>query len=164
MSRSSVVYNYTCPHCEARYVGSTLRTLHIRTSEHAGRSHRTQRPLSCPPQSSIRDHVEQSCDQFSPITVDNFNIIGSTKDKISLRILESLHILNTKPVLNDTNSAFPLNIVVQFLYDFIFVRIDTPYFYPLFLNLFQKKKNLDLLSVYFSIFFYKYLLFLQNKN
>ena len=35
-SRSSVVYKFNCSLCEAMYVGSTSRTLCIRTAEHKG--------------------------------------------------------------------------------------------------------------------------------
>ena len=35
-SRSCVIYKYVCSQCEALYVGSTIRTLHTRMSEHLG--------------------------------------------------------------------------------------------------------------------------------
>ena len=37
--------------------------------------------------------------------------IGSTSSAIGLRILESLHIFKLKPVLNDSQSSYPLSIV-----------------------------------------------------
>ena len=40
-SRSCVIYKYACSQCEAMYVGSTIRTLHTRMSEHLGVSPRT---------------------------------------------------------------------------------------------------------------------------
>ena len=40
-SRSCVIYKYVCSQCEATYVGSTIRTLHTRMSEHFGVSPRT---------------------------------------------------------------------------------------------------------------------------
>ena len=45
-SRSCVIYKYVCSQCEALYVGSTIRTLHTRMSEHLGMSPRTGQPLS----------------------------------------------------------------------------------------------------------------------
>ena len=40
------------------------------------------------------------------------DIFLTTPDLVSLRILESLHIFKSKPKLNDSNSSFPLNIVL----------------------------------------------------
>ena len=110
MSRSSVVYKYGCPLCGDQYVGSTSRTLFVRASEHGGRSHRTGALLTCPPHSAIRDHCEQTC--LGPVSYDDFNILAVAPDLVSLRILESLHIFKSKPKLNDSNSSFPLNIVL----------------------------------------------------
>ena len=69
----------------------------------------TGRPLTAPPHSAIRLHCEQVHDV--PVKADNFSIIDSTQNTVSLRILESLYIQKLKPELNDTNNAFPLNIV-----------------------------------------------------
>ena len=110
MSRSSVVYKYGCPLCGDQYVGSTSRTLFVRTSEHGGRSHRTGALLTCPPHSAIRDHCEQTC--LGPVSYDDFNILAVALDLVSLIILESLQIFKFKPKLNDSNSSFPLNIVI----------------------------------------------------
>ena len=110
MSRSSVVYKYSCPLCGDQYVRSTSRTLFVRASEHGGRSHRTGALLTCPPHSAIRDHCEQTC--LGPVSYDDFNILAVAPDLVSLRILESLHIFKSKPKLNDNNSSFPLNIVL----------------------------------------------------
>ena len=105
---AGVVYEYCCPACGMRYVGSTLRNLYVRVSEHAGRSFRTDLPLSNPPQSSIRCHAD-SCDVS--VKQEHFRIIGNAKFNTDLRILESLHIFKSKPRLNDTRSAYPLNFV-----------------------------------------------------
>ena len=108
-ARSSVVYKYQCIQCDAEYVGSTHRTLHTRTCEHRGLSHRTELPLGAPPHSAVRLHCENVCGAL-PRT-SGFKIIGHDPNFITLRILESLHILKKKPALNDTNSSFPLHIV-----------------------------------------------------
>ena len=108
-SRSSVVYKFNCSLCGTTYVGSTSRTLCLRTAEHKGISCRTGRPLTAPPHSAIRLHCEQAHDV--PVKAENFSILDSTQNTVSLRILESLYIQKLKPELNDTNSAFPLNIV-----------------------------------------------------
>ena len=109
MSRSSVVYKYGCPLCGDQYVGSTSRTLFVERVSMAG-SHRTGALLTCPPHSAIRDHCEQRC--LVPVSYDDFNILAVAPDLVSLRILESLHIFKSKPKLNDSNSSFPLNIVL----------------------------------------------------
>ena len=59
--RSSVVYSYTCPGCQAGYIGSTTRTLKVRTDEHKGQSSRTGRFLHNPPHSAVREH-SHACD------------------------------------------------------------------------------------------------------
>ena len=103
---ASLVYEFSCAQCASEYVGSTTRTLHTKVTEHAGRSFRTGSILSVPPHSMVRTHSE-SCEV--PVTLDYFCIIGSTSSAIDLRILESLHIFKLKPVLNDSQSSYPLN-------------------------------------------------------
>ena len=106
--RSSVVYKFCCELCSSEYVGSTTRSLIVRSSEHAGRSHRTGNRFSNPSASNIRDHAE-SCG--SPISLDQFTIIDQCNKAIDLRILESLYIFKLQPKLNSMQSAFPLAIV-----------------------------------------------------
>ena len=105
---SSLVYKFSCVHSTSEYVGSTTRALRTRVSEHVGRSHRTGAPLSKPPHSAIRNHSDQCVCEMS---LDNFKILGYASEPSELRILESLFIAKIKPSLNDTNSAFPLQIV-----------------------------------------------------
>ena len=105
--RSSVIYKFCCEHCSSEYVGSTTRSLIVRSSEHAGRSHRTGNRFNNPSASQIRDHAE-TCG--SPITLDQFTIINQCNKPIDLRILESLYIHKLQPKLNSMQSAFPLSI------------------------------------------------------
>ena len=42
---------------------------------------------------------------------EDFNIVGTASNVKKLKILVSLHIFKTWPVLNDMQSSFPLNIV-----------------------------------------------------
>ena len=105
---ASLVYNFCCARCASEYVGSTIRTLHTRVDEHDGRSFRTSSILSVPPHSMVRTHSE-SCG--FPVTLDDFCIIGSTSSAIDLHILESMHIFKLKPILNDSQSSYPLSIV-----------------------------------------------------
>ena len=81
----------------------------FRCSKHAARSHRTGRRLAVEPHSAVRQHCEQASD--APISIDSFKVIVYDKNSVSLLILESLYIFKNKPVLNDVNSAFPLNII-----------------------------------------------------
>ena len=106
--RSGLVYEFSCAQCASRYQGSTLRNLHMRVAEHSGKSFRTQANLSKPPESAIRAH-SQNCP--CEITIDKFRILGYNSNLIDLRILESIYIFNTKPTLNNSDSAYPLNIL-----------------------------------------------------
>ena len=108
--RASVVYKYVCPRCGSLYVGSSSRTLGVRSREHAGVSYRTGNPLSQPPQSAIRDHTI-SCTSPTSLELENFSIIGTSSNITELRILESIHIFKLKPILNNTISAHPLYIL-----------------------------------------------------
>ena len=111
-ARSSVIYSYVCPICGAQYVGSTCRMFSSRRAEHMGLSHRTGRRLALPSHSSPRQHCEQSHD--AAIVPDSFKILAShsaNDSSVSIRLLESLYIHNLRPVLNETNSAYPLYIV-----------------------------------------------------
>ena len=90
------------------YYGSTIRTLYTRVSEHKGLSDRTGKPVVKPKHSSIRDHV-MTCG--SDIPIDNFKIVANNNKEIDLRIIESIFIHKDKPMLNDTNSSFPLKLL-----------------------------------------------------
>ena len=102
--RSSVVYKYTCPSCQAGYVGSSIRAFKVRSDEHLGQSSRTGRRMHSPPHSSVRDHAEQ-CNVIP--SRQHFEILDSSSNK-DLRLLESLYIKALKPRLNNTQSAVPL--------------------------------------------------------
>ena len=107
--RSEVIYKYCCPSCGSCYVGSTIRNLATRVSEHIGVSVRTGIELTTPSQSYIREHL-YSCNGGN-ITLDNFNILGTCENQTDLRITESLYIHTLKPSLNSSQSAYPLSIV-----------------------------------------------------
>ena len=105
---SSLVHKFNCARCASEYVGSTIRTLHTRVAEHAGRSFHTGSLLLVPPHANIRQHA-LSCGV--PVSIDNFKAMGNTKFHTDLRILESLFIHKLKPKLHDAQSVFPLRIV-----------------------------------------------------
>ena len=102
--RSSLVYQYSCPSCTYRYVGSTYRNFYMRVNEHSGKSFRTGQRVAKPVCSSILDH-SFLCN--GNVNFSNFKILGYENSK-KLRILESLYIFKTKPELNDLRSAQPL--------------------------------------------------------
>ena len=100
--RSKIIYKFTCEACEAFYIGSTKRSLHQRSSEHKGISFLTGNPLTSLSPSSIRAHAHK---HKHPINTEDFKIIGSVRDEMDLRTLESLFIREQKPSLNDMSSA-----------------------------------------------------------
>ena len=103
--RSCVVYEYQCLSCNARYVGSTIRSFRSRRAEHFGKSVHTGRPLTKPSFSGIRLHAE-TCDH--PLVEQNFKILRSLPDQQSLLIAESILIKKTKPLLNINTNAVEL--------------------------------------------------------
>ena len=104
---SSVIYKFSCSQCESDYVGMTSRNLYMRISEHMGKSFRTGAFLAHPPHSAIREH-SNTCN--NKIHSSNFKILASASCTIDLKILESLHITKSKPVLNNMQSSYPLSI------------------------------------------------------
>ena len=77
-----------------------------RISEHRGISPRTGNPLSTPPFSSIRHHVEQQKNEHTNynITIDQFKILLTCPSDFELTIRESILIHQLQPHLNDLNS------------------------------------------------------------
>ena len=102
--RSSIVYQYSCASCSNHYIGSSMRNLYMRMSEHQGKSYRTGNFIQNP-NSSIFDH-KFSCD--TQISTNDFKILDYNSSEFRLRILESLYIHKEKPRLNDMQSAMPL--------------------------------------------------------
>ena len=99
---SAVVYKYTCGQCSASYIGETLKQLHVRISQHKGISYRTNRPLSSPSHSSIREHAY---DSDHPIKTEYFQLL-SQSNQFDIKILESIYIHKHNPGLNDMSSSF----------------------------------------------------------
>ena len=105
---SNVVYEYTCPVCKARYIGSTCRNLTIRIAEHKGFSFRTGKQLANPNASMIRDHSRR---QDHLIRDEAFKILFKANNKFELRIAETLNIIESKPTLNSNDTAIKLNLM-----------------------------------------------------
>ena len=91
--RLSLVYKFSCA---SEYLGMTSRSFGSRVDENIGVSRRMGARLTCPSHSAIRDHAN-ACD----VRIDpaNFSVLVSSSS--TLRILESLHILKTKPPPNN---------------------------------------------------------------
>ena len=59
--------------------------------------------------SAIRSHTEQVCN--AAVSNAAFSIVDSASDELDLRILESIYIHDRKPILNDKESTFNLQII-----------------------------------------------------
>ena len=102
---SGSVYLFSCPRCNARYVGSSSRWLQHRIADHRGISTRTGYPLSKPMYSAIREH---SMAEDHPYSQSDFKILNTASYRTDLLILESLYISKMRPSLNNSTSAFQL--------------------------------------------------------
>jgi hypothetical protein len=102
--RSNVVYSYTCPSCNARYIGETTRHLRERISEHRGVSHLTGKVMKTKIHSSIRDHL-LSCPN-SVCTPKQFKIIAVGRTECELLVKERLLIKHHMPQLNANIGSF----------------------------------------------------------
>lgn len=102
---SKVVYKFTCPSCNAGYIGSTIRNLNIRISEHKGISFRTGHPISNPSYSVVRHHSEN---MDHKIRFEDFRILHRVRHETELRLAESLYIFHNKPNLNANESSIKL--------------------------------------------------------
>ena len=106
--KSSLVYKFSCAQCASEYVGMTARTLGTRVDEHVGVSYRTGARLTQPPHSAIGDHRDSCGASFD---TSNFKIFANAYCTSDLRILESVYIYKTKPILNNQLSSYLLSIV-----------------------------------------------------
>ena len=105
---SNVVYDFQCPVCRARYIGSTCRNLRIRISEHKGFSYRSNKPLTNPSASMIREHSRHL---DHPIKENSFRILFKAYNRNDLRIAETLNIIDQKPTLNSYETCIKLNLL-----------------------------------------------------
>ena len=105
MSKSNIIYKYTCECCKAFYIGKTNRQLAVRISEHTGISARTGKTLKKLPNSDIYDHCKQCKTHVKP---ENFTIIDSLQTDNGLLLLESLHQKTKKPFIGKQQQSTPL--------------------------------------------------------
>ena len=93
---SNIIYSYTCPNCNVRYVGETERHSKIRWGEHLSISCFTHKPVKGI-NTAINEHIN-ICKCKSNFS--DFNIIGGETNKSIREIKESLFIKQLKPSLN----------------------------------------------------------------
>ena len=86
----------------------TIRILGTMVDEHAGVSFRSGVPLTSPPHSAVRDHLELCT---TNVDINNFKVLAISSSEIDLKILESLHIFKSRPGLNSQLSSYPLLVV-----------------------------------------------------
>ena len=82
--QSSLVYKYSCVHCTSEHVGMTTRIIVTRITEHAGVSFRSGVPLTSPPNSAVRDHLELCS---TNVDINKFKVLATSSSKIDLKIL-----------------------------------------------------------------------------
>ncbi len=102
--QSSIIYKYNCGACNASYVGKTTRHFFMRIAEHKGVSFRTDKPLSKPSFSAIRQH---SIANNHPILDNNFEVLHSVNPP-DLLMLETLYLNKLKPSLCNSESSIQL--------------------------------------------------------
>ena len=101
--RSSLVYKFKClGDPSTSYIGKTKRYLHKRVTEHTHSG------------SAVHSHITQ-CSVCQPHDIfDQFSVLDSANTDFDLQILEALHIIDKRPILNKqltgNGSSFILNI------------------------------------------------------
>ena len=91
-NRRKVVYNTKCTKCHQSYIGSTIRALHTRASEHES-----------DPKSSVYKHRQICKAHFE------YNVLVKATDITKLRFLEAIYIKNNKPQINSKEESNELN-------------------------------------------------------
>ena len=99
--RSFVVYRFTCPGCNARYIGETTRHLTTRIEEHFTSN-----------SSHIKKHIEGSKKCKDVCNEDCFEIIDTAHSQFALKLKEAMHIEWEKPNLNIQQKTVQVSINV----------------------------------------------------
>ena len=100
--KHNVVYKFKCndDQCNQSYIGECARRLGERVKDHQGRDSA----------SHIFTHTEECC--HSPVTIDNFTIIGNNyRSSRYRRIAEALTIKQQNPALNVQEKSVPLRLL-----------------------------------------------------
>ena len=104
LSRSRVVYKFSCAGCSACYFGETNRHLATRVREH----------LSSDKNSHIFQHINGSEACRSLCSEDCFSILDTASKPFQLKIKEALHIAWEKPSFNKQVNHVNLALSLQF--------------------------------------------------
>ena len=125
MSKSNVIYKFTCNHCESEYIGKSTRRLIDRVKEHVPRTIRNppppqpdhvkpkdqihnlrkrktakkQPPVPSYPITAVRLHLLENPTCANAYTDECFKIIGQAKSPYRLSVLEAMNINCSKPIL-----------------------------------------------------------------
>ena len=89
--RRNVIYEIMCDKCSKKYIGSTIRNLHDRISEHFNRDN-----------SSVKRHMK-TC-KASPVNMQ-VKILDYERRKGNLRIREAYFIQKEKPAINSKEES-----------------------------------------------------------
>ena len=100
--KSGIVYQITCPRCNSRYVGQSVRHLLTRIKEHS----RTSTPIG--------SHFQLRCNN-NDISIDNdVKILATSNSQRQLLIKEALFINDLKPSLNTKDEYRSHSLVIKF--------------------------------------------------
>ena len=88
--KSSIVYKFVCPSCNASYIGETQRHFKTRVAEHLGKD-------KC---SHVYRHLLNNPSCLSKANEDSFTIIDTASSSYRLKVKEAPHIRWNKPNLN----------------------------------------------------------------
>ena len=98
LSRRNLVYEFTC-HCDSRYVGKTTQRLLSRVKEHVPVYVRNNTRPEKIPSSAIGRHLRDNDDCRIHFNNDRFSILGFGRNDFHLAVLESLFIIEKRPIL-----------------------------------------------------------------
>lgn len=99
---SNIVYKFTCPSCQARYLGCSSRSFRIRVFEHLGKSYRTEKFLQIMAFSAIRNHSHTEDHLF---TDKDFQIMARFRSPKDALVGEKLLIQKHNPEINLANNS-----------------------------------------------------------
>ena len=106
---SGVIYQYTCPECNLRYIGSTKRYWEKRLEEHSHVSGLTGKRLKGVQIFAPMQHLRTgSC--IVKISRDDFTFLGREENPYLLQVKESILISTQKPKLNNNRTSVPLTL------------------------------------------------------
>ena len=96
--RSFVVYRFTCPGCNASYIGETTCHLSTRIKEHLETD------------SKINININRNCKELCD--TERFEIIDSTTSSYRLKLKEPMHVTWEKPSLNKQVKHVSISITI----------------------------------------------------